>query len=272
MTSKISMTAGISLIALLALTACGGDDDADSSEEQAETTDESGSDDENQAQAGDEHVFEFEQAKEQRGGGRGHEPHNPSPGEPVTVQLSDELKELAPDDNSMTVESYTLSPNALDEGACRLDIDMEYTDGGLEAMAEEEGVDLSADPDEPHAPGEQAGFPLAMWLTDTMDGEMVDELPSDEEVSGTEAPVSSVGTAQVYFTDDYSRMSFVDECNQDVEESFMDLHFPGSSDGVRGTPFAQVRVSVLEDESVILSHASIRGVQPDDEGNWESVN
>lgn len=276
---KTSKIAGISLTALLALTGCSGDNDETVIDEpngnsgtQEETDAEDPNDEETQEQIGDEHVFEFEQAKDQRGGGQGHEPHHPSPGEPVIVQLSDELEALAPEDSPMVVQSYTINPKTLGNNACRLNIEIEYTDGGLEAMLEEEGVDPSADPEEPHAPGTRFGFPLPMWLTDTMDGQIVDALPSDEEVIGTEAPVSNVGSAQVYFTDDYSAMSFVDECNADETESFIRLQFPGLNDGTGGTPFAQVTLSVLDDESVILSHSTIRGVQADSNGDWERVN
>lgn len=144
----------------------------------------------------------------------------------ITVKLSDELAAAIPDGESMTIESFTLRPEALASGMCRLDVDVDYADGGAEALAA-----THADED----PAEAIVLRLAsLYIDETSGDAIVDELPSNDEIDSDRA---------TFVTKDFEHIAIIDQCSEDNEDDMVDLVLPYLED--TGDNFASVELAVL---------------------------
>lgn len=143
----------------------------------------------------------------------------------ITVKFSDELKAAIPDGKSMTIESFTLRPEALASGMCRLDVDVDYADGGPEALtasAEEE-------------PAEEIVSRLADLNIDESSGDaIVDELPSSDEIDSGRA---------TFVTKDFQHIAIIEKCSEDSEDDMVDLDMPYLEE--TDNDFASVEIGVL---------------------------
>lgn len=230
--NNTTQIAGLSLAALLALTACGGNGNGDSANEDDESQDGA----EQTAEEPEAAIYEFEEAKS--GNNSDSQPFRAPEGQQINIWLSDELAATVPHEVPVLVDSYVITGTRVFEstGVCVIDVEINYTEGGLEALLEEHEEDEITDP-----------------LFDASRAEaMVDELPSDEEIMET----------GVYMTTDHSAASIVDDCE---DERFTRFEFPDASGGY----FARItRVTVHTDGSVALNQAQVRGASVSANGQW----
>lgn len=208
--SKTVMTAA-ALGATLMLAACsGGADGAPAAEGNGDSGDQSG-------QAA---VYQFDEAKTDDG--------TPfmATDLPVTVQLSDELVEAAPSGTQLTVDHFRLNATAFDTGSCRLDVEVAYANDGANV--------LSAPRDRGRNAHEyvMAALTLNRQYTDVI---VADALPNDEDLENN----------QTYMTEDFTGMTFVDSCSEDVDDRFIPLAFAYPDDEGDLEEFAVADVSVV---------------------------
>ncbi|GAA1450976.1 hypothetical protein ACFP47_11480 [Nesterenkonia lacusekhoensis] len=150
-TTKI---AGLSLAALLALTACGDGDDADTS-----NGDENGATEDNGGEETADEVFEFEApvTESQQG-----------PYDEATVQIPDELLENEPEyAENRVLESVTLRAAEAEAGQCALEADYNYSENVPEDPVDQR---LSSGADFPNSSGHQL---------EPSNGEIVEELVTE---------------------------------------------------------------------------------------------
>jgi len=127
----------------------------------------------------------------------------------ITVKLPDDLKAIAEKHGPLAVDHYDLKAEAFLTGICRLDISIGFAPGGKEALEKATGD---------YAAGQEA----LMHRTgvDGADAEIVDTLPSDDDLQDTGS----------YVTRDLSKVTIVDDCSEmdsdGVEDEFSGLYFP----------------------------------------------
>lgn len=202
---RAASAAALSLTGMLALAGCSGSDDSGA----ADTG--SGDDSDKATQAAATYQFDEARVTDQYKA----DPYMTSES-PITIALSDELKATVPDGKKIAIDHYTITPKAFDTGLCRLDVDIAYADGGQQSITEALPRDDDADADHTFftkiAPG-------------ALDGaESVEALPSNNEISDTGA----------WFTRDHTKLTIVDDCSSDVNdsaESLIDLRFPYTNPG-----------------------------------------
>lgn len=145
-----------------------------------------------------------------------------------TVELSDELKAVIPSGKSVAVESFTVTPKVFPTGLCRVDVSVDYADGGLEsvktnpAYADDDSVEESV-----------VGNVFGGNFFD--EDQLVDSVPSDEDVE----------EGVLYLTSDYRNITMVDECNEDDSETFIMTEFPYINPVEDDSYFAHASISVL---------------------------
>lgn len=145
-----------------------------------------------------------------------------------TVELSDELKAAIPSGRSVAVESFTVTPKVFPTGLCRVDVSVDYADGGLESVktnpahADDESVEDSV-----------VGNVVRESFSD--DDQLVDSIPSDDEVE----------EGVLYLTSDYRNITLVDECNEDDSETFIMTEFPYINPAEDDSYFAHASISVF---------------------------
>ena len=225
---RITSLGVLALSALVVLTGCG-----DTGKAATNST----NDTSNATASSVERIYQFDDVKAAEG--RALPVSVPAPAE-LTVQLSDELASIAaPVD--FNVKSFTLKGRAFPTGDCALDIQVEYTDGGA-AIASR---DIQVGDEQEQTDSEMVFDRLGNQHYDL---KMVDVIPSDDDIEqGTN-----------YLTNDYSAMTIVDECSEDMDEKFANVRFPyvaESKTGDGGTRktienFAAIRVSVFGDGAI----------------------
>ncbi|MGO1971585.1 MAG: hypothetical protein ACTH2Q_01375, partial [Propionibacteriaceae bacterium] len=103
-----------------------------------------------------------------------------------------------------------VTPTAFGTGSCRVDFEITYADGGLDALREPPPEESSASPEET----------IASRLLVTRRGkpkpQIVDVLPSDDEL----------GENTVYMTEDASQVTVVSPCSDQADDAVVTLRFP----------------------------------------------
>lgn len=246
--TTISALAGLALV----LSACGGDD-SDAAEDST-----GGTDNEQVAEEQAANVYQFDQAKVADGDDA--ESFYPPAGEPVTVHLSNELAALVPEDNPVAVHSFALTARSFETGICALDVEVEYEDGGLEALHAYYESDPGGDSESRGDPQERIGSKLVGSSAD----QVVGSLPEDDQLE----------QGQVYVTEDGTGFTVVEECSADEENNLAVLGFPHTDlDFLNDSrpsshQFAEVEVVVHSDGSIVLNEPNVRGAEVSASGDW----
>lgn len=148
--------------------------------------------------------------------------------EPFTVELSDELEAAIPSGAAVAVERFTVTPTIMPTGLCRVDIEVEYADGGLEATTTNEQYDHLETTEEivtTNLVGE--GF--------DEDDQLVDAVPGDDEVE----------EGVRYLTSDYENFTMVDECSEDDSDTLVMPEFRYIDPAEDDSYFAHASISVV---------------------------
>lgn len=195
-------------------------------------------------------VYQFDEAKTE---GYTDQELFTSTGEPVTVQLSDELAAALPDGRSVPVDHYTIEATAIDRETCRVDVGISFADGGEDAIL---GSDYFEDDDLP------AHKIVSSLADDTIYHEdyIVDEVPDD----------TSIEPDEVYITSDFTTISYAGECSEDADSGYLlYLQFP-YTDEVSST-FARVKVAVADSggEATTALLGDTEAALNVTEGKWE---
>ncbi|WP_236865961.1 hypothetical protein [Brevibacterium daeguense] len=150
------------------------------------------------------------------------------------VQLSGELAAAIPEDSAVAIDELVLTATAFSTGICRLEVEIVYTDGGMEVVA--------AGAVSPRDSAEENAAVVLLNAGTRADIEAVAEVPSDDEV---EKDVT-------YVTNDLSHITVVDECSDAADDDFASLKFPYSvqperPDAMEGDihEFATAEVAVI---------------------------
>lgn len=233
-TMKKTTTAAAGLAALaLTLSACGGGDD------EAPEPQGNGGGQEQTAEEPEAYVYDFEQAK----AGSDAESYHVPDGEAVTVQLSNELAAVLPEESSVPVQSYTLTARSFEAtGVCVLEAEIDYAPGG-EQIAEEWI--------------ETGEYRVGPYTYDVNTMEVVDSIPSDDQLERNTA----------YLLSDLSGLVAVADCSDDPEDRFERLYF---HDGISGGnwAFANIDVAVQPDGAITLFSPSVEGADVSASGEW----
>lgn len=201
-------------------------------------------------------------------------------GGPVVVELSEGLKEAVPADVDLAIERYLVSAKAFPGGECRVDVSIEYADGGLEALqaTEREAVEANvataaANLEQAKADAEVYGDELPTYyeqlssyneptlpdfspvrqgdpIAGTHDDDAVesivvaDALPADDELE----------SGNWYYTEDGSAVTIVAPCSEDPEDDELvrlPFVYPGTHESgtegwlVTGQSFATAEIVVM---------------------------
>lgn len=220
----------------LALAGCGGESNASSS----------GSPSGRQPQQA-ENIYQFDQL-------RVADKHKATPyvvSEPksVTIRLSDELKSAAPQGNPILVDSYTLTQHAFRTGICRLDVRVNYADGGRSAITGPLNSTSISEQERFAAEENRVAQRLtAGAFLGASHPTLVSHLPTDDQIA-------KMG---FYLTSDYSAMTFVDKCGTSATDAITDLTFPfrdqrTKESGWKQTAFAGADITVMTGGTVVVS-------------------
>lgn len=236
-TPKASMGAvALTAVALLALAGCSGG---------AGTTGNGPSEGKQSRQP--ENIYEFDQLRVADKDDA--TPYAVSDPKSVTIRLSEELKGVAPKDNPILVDSFTLTQRAFSTGICRLDVRVNYAEGGKRAITAPL-ASTSTSEQERFAVKEnrvKERLTAGAFLGGT-DVKLVASLPTDDQIS----------KQGFYMTTDYTAMTFVDECGTGPTDAMTDLTFPFTDQrpkesGWRQTSFAGAEVTVMTGGTVVIS-------------------
>lgn len=127
---------------------------------------------------------------------------------PVVFELPDDLRAAAHESKTLAVDSFTVDATAFSTGVCRLDVEVDWADGGYEALAEPSRITSNLD--------EEAAIAIAHVTSNfTFEPALVDELPADEEVEVGVTYVQNDGTAFTHVT----------QCSEDYEDEMLQLLF-----------------------------------------------
>lgn len=207
-----TVTAALAGVALV-LTACSGGGDADA-EAKGKSEDSEGS----------VTVYNFDSAKVADSDEESFVVND----EAVTVALSDELQAAVPSGKAVAVEQFTVKPKIMPTGLCRVDVHVEYADGGLESV--------QANPKYDHQDtAEKAVVGNLFNEAFDDDDKVVDEVPSDDDVQEDVH----------YLTSDFENYTFVGDCNEGDDETFVSTEFPYNNPTEDDTYFAAARISIM---------------------------
>lgn len=126
---------------------------------------------------------------------------------PVVFELPDDLRAAVPEDKTLAVDGFTVDATAFSTGVCRLDVEVDWADGGYEALASPSQIQPDL--------GEAANAIGHVTSNLTYEPVVVDELPADEEVEVGATYVKNDGTA----------FTHVDECSEDYADDLIQLLF-----------------------------------------------
>lgn len=172
------------------------------------------------AEAGGTTVYTYD---DQRVVGDAPEPYIVDTVVPVVFELPDDLRAATHEGKTLAVDSFTVDATAFSTGVCRLDVEVDWADGGYEALAEPS--EYLSDLDEPAT---AIGHAISGIIS--YDPTVVDELPADEEVE--------VGVT--YVKDDGTAFTRVDECSEDYEDDLVQLVFSYTEPVVENSPTSLV--------------------------------
>lgn len=144
----------------------------------------------------------------------------------VVIKLSDGLKKALPDGARMNVEQYVLTTKAYSTGSCRVDMSIDYTDGGLETLSK---------PREDAGSGDAYRYVGAAITRGNWADHIVDRLPSDDEIDGSGAVM----------TKDFREYMEIDECSDAPDDAFIKLVFPYVTAEGRLSEYALAEVAVM---------------------------
>lgn len=260
---------GLSLAALLALTACGDGDDVDTS-----NGDENGSAENNgNGEEASGEVFEFEAPVTES---------NHGPYDEVTVQIPDELLENEPEyAENRVLESITIQAGDPQEaGQCAIHATFNYADGVEEKVGNADLITLGPPEDTPE--DERVA-----------DSEMVaHQIPADERFGRLLNNDDRDGSNDRGFTEDNITDSVADvtcgsetvlfafnsyEITNRAEEGFVEEnpHYSDettealeNSDDISMDTLAQVEAGVDSDGNITLYAPGVDGWEYDNNGNW----
>lgn len=151
----------------------------------------------------------------------------------VVIKLSDGLKKALPDGARMNVEQYVLTTKAYSTGSCRVDVSIDYADGGIETLSKpRDNAGKPRDEAGSDDPYKSVGAAVARgsWAE-----HIVDRLPSDDEIDGSGG----------YMTKDFREYMEIDECSDAPDDDFISLAFPYETAEGRLSDFALAEVAVM---------------------------
>ncbi|WP_193072400.1 hypothetical protein [Brevibacterium sp. FME37] len=218
--TRVASAAALALSAMLALSACGGSDDAkDGSQTE-------GVGDNSESNPGSSKTWEYDFSNTRVTDDNDIDPVAAG-SSTFTVTIPDELKAAKPSSaKTWLVDSYNVTTKAFDSGICRADVTVNFASGGQQAittpgLSSRSGVEL-----------------VSGRLMGVRYGTTVDKVPSDDEL-GTQGGL--------FLTEDYSKIAIVNDCSGPEDQAaFVDLRFPYLKDDGDDDYMAEAGVSVYQ--------------------------
>lgn len=266
---KQKVALAIAVVPMLALAACSQSNDTASSNEQVNTSEQMHGDEAFETSSNNAVVFDFSG------------PVSTYPGQSLEIELPETIRVKTPEGKKQPVESYTLTPRSLDSlKLCAADLRVKWVNDQVPEnvwTVRRQGKDYKG---KTYKVGETykaegpyntrwdvtVTKPMAFasnrityrWGLDTFN---IGKFNSDSPEKG------------IYVSDNGHEAVVVNNCSEDLEDTFVDLNF---TDPNRTEPysegayiFAGAKVSVLTDGTMRAEEdTSIRGYKQDSSGSW----